>query len=251
VKRLLLAMLVATAAACTTTNGPDSEFANVQVSFATQRPAGPLASGAFLSLAAGDTIVTGIDTLVIDRVQVVLREIELKRVETTDCDSAVDTDACEEFETGPVLVDLPLGNTVQQTFAVNVPIGSYNEIEFDIHKPDDGDPDDQTFITNNPTFAGISIRVVGTFNDSAYVYTSDLNVEQELALVPTLEITATTGAANLTILVDIDSWFRDQTGAVLDPASANKDGPNEGIVKENIKNSVEAFEDDDQDGEED
>lgn len=250
-KRLILAMLVATAAACTTTNGPDSEFANVQVSFATQRPAGPLASGAFLSRAAGDTIITGIDTLVIDRVQVVLREIELKRVETTDCDSAVDGDACEEFEAGPVLVDLPLGNTVQQTFAVNVPIGTYNEIGFDIHKPDDGDPDDQTFVTNNPAFADISIRVEGTFNGRAYVYTSDLNVEQELALVPALEITDMTVSANLTILIDIDSWFRDQNGAVLDPASANKDGPNEGIVKENIKNSVEAFEDDDQDGEQD
>ncbi len=250
-KRLILAMLVAIAAACTTTNGPDSEFANVQVSFATQRPAGPLASGAFLSRAAGDTIITGTDTLVIDRVQVVLREIELKRVATTDCDSAADEDACERFETGPVLVDLPLGSTVQQKFAVNVPVGSYNEIEFDIHKPDDDDPSDQVFIANNPTFAAISIRVTGTFNDTAYVYTSDLNVQQELALVPALEITDMTGATNLTVLVDIDSWFRNASGAVVDPTSANKGGPNENLVKENIKNSVEAFEDDDRDGAED
>ena len=44
------------------------------------------------------------------------------------------------------------------------------------------------------------------------------------------------------------SWFRDGSGALVEPTSANKGGLNEGLVKENIKNSIDAFEDEDEDG---
>ena len=38
------------------------------------------------------------------------------------------------------------------------------------------------------------------------------------------------------------------SGALRDPASANKGQANEGLVKENVKASLEAFEDEDRDG---
>ena len=53
--------------------------------------------------------------------------------------------------------------------------------------------------------------------------------------------------ANQATGAQIGRQFSPQTGLV-DPATANKGGANEGIVKENIKQSVEAFEDDDSDG---
>ncbi|OGU00384.1 MAG: hypothetical protein A2085_02970 [Gemmatimonadetes bacterium GWC2_71_10] len=57
---------------------------------------------------------------------------------------------------------------------------------------------------------------------------------------------------NLTIRMDVRTWFRvGGTGALIDPASANVGQPNEGAVRENIKNSIEAFEDDDRDGDQD
>ena len=56
---------------------------------------------------------------------------------------------------------------------------------------------------------------------------------------------------NVTVRLDLTVWFRDSAGNLIDPATANKGGLNEGIVKENIKQSVEAFEDDDQDGDDD
>jgi hypothetical protein len=46
----------------------------------------------------------------------------------------------------------------------------------------------------------------------------------------------------------VDSWFRDDLGGLIDPATANKGFDNEGIVKDNIKNAMEAFEDPDEDG---
>jgi hypothetical protein len=56
------------------------------------------------------------------------------------------------------------------------------------------------------------------------------------------------GSADLTLRVDLDRWFRDDAGALLDPATANKGEPNEGQVKNNIQNGFEAFEDADRDG---
>ena len=81
------------------------------------------------------------------------------------------------------------------------------------------------------------------------------DVEQELMLVPPLVITDTPDApattTNVTIRVDLAAWFVDADGALIDPATANKGEPNEGLVEDNIDNSMEAFEDEDEDGEDD
>jgi hypothetical protein len=213
------------------------------VSFATQPVTGIAAA---VTGVLRDTIVDGVDTLVLTSVEVVMREIELKRVETTDCDS----DDCETFDAGPVLVSLPLTPGAQQRFALDtVPFGSYDEIEFDVHKPDDGDPQDQVFVAANPDFAEISIRVRGTFNGQAFEYTTDLNVEQELDLVPAITVTESS-SINVTVFVDVRTWFV-VNGTLVDPATANKDEPNESEVAQNIQNSFEAFEDDDSSGSDD
>ncbi|HEX9727539.1 MAG TPA: hypothetical protein VGA37_03410 [Gemmatimonadales bacterium] len=241
-KRLFAIPMFLFAVACGDTGGPNS-LANVQVSFATQRPSGVVAQAVGLLV---DTLFEGTDTLVLTKAEIVLREVELKRLDVADCDTA--GDPCEKFEAGPVLVSLPLGAGAQQQFALDIPAGTYSEIEFDIHKPDDGDPDDQAFVAAHPAFADISIRVEGTYNGAPFVFTTDLNVEQELGLNPSLVITDGGGTTNVTILVDVGTWFRTGAGALVNPATANKDGANDGIVKENIKNSVEAYEDDDKDG---
>lgn len=236
-RTLLFLAILAAAAGCGTTD--TSQFSNVQVSFATQRPTPSLHA------VANDTIMEGGNTLVITRAEVVLREIELKRVETVDCEGS---DACEKFETGPVLVDLPLGPGAVQAFALDIPPGSYDEIEFDVHKPDDGDPADQAFVMAHPDFATISIRVQGTYNGQAFTYVTDLDVQQELALTPALEIVNGSGAVNVTILVDLRTWFRNETGTLIDPAQANKDGPFESVVRNRIQNSFQAYKDQNRDG---
>lgn len=234
-KRILSIMLTAVvAAACGDGNGPGGN-ANVQVSFATQRP-----TGVQPSVAAPDTVVQGTDTLILTKAEIVLREIELKRQEVPNCD----TDACEKFEAGPVLVDLPLDPGVRQVFEATIPAGTYVEIEFDLHKPDDSDPQDQAFIAANPAFADISVRVQGTWNGQPFVFTTDLNVEQELALVPPIIIADASSATNITILLSVPDWFRRMDGSLIDPTNAG----DADLIEENIKNSVEAFEDPDRDG---
>ena len=220
---------------------------SVAVSFSTQAPTGTPTPPALRTAALVDTQVTGTDTLIITSAQMVLREIELKAAETAACDVEPEPAGCEEVEVGPELVDLPLTSGVEQKFTVDIPPGMYSRIDFEVHKIESGDPIDDAFLALHPTFDGVSIRVVGTFNSTAFLYETDLNVEQELSLVPALTVVEGLDA-NITIRVDVDTWFRTAAGALIDPATANKGEPNESEVNENVKNSLKAFEDDDRDG---
>lgn len=245
--RCALAALALTAG-CSDTTGPGGSGQG-RLSLSVMATAGGFAAGPVGAALGSETIVLGGNTLVIERVRLVLREIELKRDEdTADCRGTSDDD-CEEFEVGPILLDLPLGAGPERIVTIDADAGTFEELEFEIHKPDDDDDDaDRAFLLANPDFARVSIRVEGTYNGQAFVFISDLNAEQEFDLVPPLLIEA--GASvDLTLLVDLGAWFLNASATtVVNPATANKGGPNEGLVEENIKDSFEAFEDDDHDG---
>jgi hypothetical protein len=209
-------------------------------------PVGPAIS-ASLQSGAPETFPDGSNTLVISSVELVLRELELKRVEEIDCGTPGD-DACEEFETGPILLDVPLGGGTERMFTATVAAGTYDEVEFEIHKPeDDGNAVDRDFLAAHPDFARISIRVRGTFNGADVTYTSDLNAEQELALDPPLVVEEGT-PVSVTVRLDLDGWFRSGDGTLVNPQTANKGGANENLVRDNIIKSFESFQDDDVDG---
>ncbi len=235
--------------ACSDGAGPGGQ-PGISLSFATGTSAAAPAPGFFASVMA-DTLTDGLENeLILDTAQVVLREIELERTETEACDSSAENDDCEEFEAGPVLVDLPLDGGTETLVTIGAPPGSYDEIEFEIHKVSNDDPQDADFRAQYPHMVGKSIRVTGTFNGEPFTYETDLDVEQEYDLDPPLMVDGS-GSANVTVLMDISMWFVDGSGNLIDPRTANQGGENEGVVKENIKRSVEAFEDDDYDGDDD
>ena len=240
----LIALLALPSLACDDSAGPLKS--NVQVSFATQSPAAAPAPSRAPAFAANDTVTDGTNTLVITKAELVLREIELKQQETANCDVEPAPAGCEEVEFGPVVVDLPLNAGAQQAFAVDLPAGTYRSIEFEIHKVTADDP--ATFRQQYPYLADQSIRVQGTFNGQAFTFLTDLDVEQTLLFTALLVVTDTTTAANVTILVSLAAWFRALDGTLVDPATGNKGGQNESLIKENIKQSMEAFEDHDRDG---
>jgi hypothetical protein len=206
-----------------------------------------------------ESFTDGTNTLVISSVEVVLRKVELKRADadmaagcavSTSGITASESGECEgdndELEAGPVLVDLPLGG-IERTFTADVPAGTFDALEFQIHKPgNDGDAADQDFLKTNPDFAGISIRVKGTFNGTDFTYTSDLEVEQELKFAQPMVVVAGT-PASVTIKLDLDGWFR-SGGTLVDPATAAKGAANENLVRDNIVQSFHAFQDNDEDG---
>jgi hypothetical protein len=193
-----------------------------------------------------DTIAENGDTLIITSAEVVLREIELKALETADCDVDPEPAGCEDIEFGPVLVDLPLDPGAEQRFEVDLPAGTYQRIDFEVHKVTN-DEEDAAFRAAHPDFVGLSIRVRGTFNGSAFEYVTDLDVEQELTLSPPLVVDEAV-STNVTIRVDLATWFRNAAGTLVDPDTGNKGKPNESIIKNNIQKSFQAFEDEDGDG---
>lgn len=248
-RKFLAIPLLAALAACSDSSGPNGSataLGNVAVSFATQSsatgsPSAPtFAPGRLLD----DTLTSGADTLIVTSAQIVLKEIELKRLEVADC---AEVDACEKFEAGPVLISLPLNGAVDTQFELPIDTGRYTEIRFKIHKISGDDPADAAFIQANPTFDGISIRITGIFNGDSVMYETDLNVDQELALSPTLVVDGSS-PINVTILTALNVWFRDQAGQVINPATGNKGEENESRVQENIKQSFEAFEDNEKSG---
>ena len=87
-----------------------------------------------------------------------------------DCDVEPEPAGCEDFEIGPVLIDLPLDGSTSTSLSVAVDPGTYDEVEFDIRKVSGDDPEDATFLTANPTMEGKSIAVVGTYNGVGYTY---------------------------------------------------------------------------------
>ena len=245
-----LAATLILAAGCGNATGPGAG-PNVSLSFST-RPAGvaaaPARAAASTAATAADTLSDGTNTLVITSAQLVLKKIELERQDAATCDSTPEPAGCEDFETGPLLVGLPLDTGAMQQVAVAIPPGTYTGVQFEVHSVSGSDAQDSTFLQQHPDFAGISMRVQGTYNGTPFTYTTDLDVEQELELAAPLVVSDTTKATNLTISVVVADWFKAMNGTLIDPATAAVGQPNEGLVKDNIKNSMKAFEDRNEDG---
>ena len=242
---MTMAGMAVLATACSDGTGP-SGTRTVSLSFTTGGGGGAQFSRAGM---LDDTLITNGDTLIITSAQIVLREIELKRVDDDGCESLGmdDDDGCEEFSTGPMIVTLPLNGQVTTAITIAPDTGSYDEIEFEIHKPESGG-DDDAILSGNPDFDGVSIRVRGTFNGVDFTFESDLDVEQENELAEPIVVSDTTTSTNVTMSVNLDAWFRTAGGNLIDPSTANKGGQNEGLVKENIKVSFRSYEDRDRDG---
>ncbi|UCD25411.1 MAG: hypothetical protein JSW51_05715, partial [Gemmatimonadota bacterium] len=182
-KRTTLAVLglAVTLAACGEStglggNGPGQ----VSLSITTSVSGGPAASNAMFMLAGVDTLRDGQNELIITSAELVLREIELEKISDDACDSlAVDDDGCEKFETGPILLDLPLDGSVEQVLVIEPDTGTYDEIEFELHKVSNDDPEDAAFRAAYPDMVGKSIRIMGSYNGQPFTYENDINDEQE------------------------------------------------------------------------
>lgn len=194
----------------------------------------------------------GASTLTVSRVALVLRDIELEK-QFDECDDITSSgdDACESFDAGPIILELPLDGSIDNAITItDVPADTYDELEFKVHKPEDDTPEDLAFIAANPEFEDVSIRVEGDFDGQGFLFETDLNEAQEVSLSPPLVVTD--GASlNVTFSVDIGTWFRAPGGSLLDPTTANKGQANENLVKDNIRSSIDVFEDNDHDGEDD
>ncbi|MDH3225387.1 MAG: hypothetical protein OEO23_16825, partial [Gemmatimonadota bacterium] len=103
------------------------------------------------SVADRDIIQTdGTSTLRVTRVTVVVRRMELKRQFQSGCSGGTVTPECQSLVLGPLLVDLPVDRETAAVVSVDVSPGTYDEVDFEIHKPDDDTLGDQAFLLAHP-----------------------------------------------------------------------------------------------------
>jgi len=145
----------------------------------------------------------------------------------TDGD-ANNEDECEPIRVDPVQVNLPLDGTTKVVLDALVPAGSYLGLRAKLER----------------------VNVVGVFTDAggtdhAFTFTSDAHAEVSVDFATPITVDA--GTSNLTIDVDVGSWFKDASGAILDPNNAE----NQEAIEHAIRASFHAFEDDNHDGDDD
>ncbi|HET9387342.1 MAG TPA: hypothetical protein VFO67_19560 [Gemmatimonadales bacterium] len=159
-------------------------------------------------------------------------------------------DDCPPLTVGPVLVDLPLDGTTTVVLDAFVPAGTYKRLQARLHAVKPGDDGVGDFLSAHPEFEGISVKVAGVFTDAEgadheFTFTSNMNVVSAINF--DAPVTVDAGTTNLTIDVDVGSWFTSATGGVIDPTNA----AHQRAIEKNIRRSLRAFEDDDHDGDED
>ena len=190
-------------------------------------------SGAFNKISA-----KSITSVTISSAQVVIDKIELE----SDLGDSLDF----EFEE-PFVQDLALDTNVHEIQTVQVPFGTYKESEIKI---DELEEEDSTAFAQNPELQNLSILVKGFIDgdtSQTFVFSSDLNAEQEREFDPPLVLDENSPSTNIVLIINLDTWFVDEDGDPLDPRSPN----NRETIEENIENSIDIFEDEDNDGEDD
>ena len=190
----------------------------------------PASSNKVLGNTAGFVTITS--------ARVVIDEIELESIIEDSLDF--------EFEE-PFVKDLLVGSNIHIIETIQVPFGSYKELEIEI---DDLDQEDGVVFTQNPDLQGLSILVKGYLNDDpsqTFVFTSDLDEEQEREFNPPLVLDENSPSNSLVLTIDLNTWFVDSNGNFLNPSIES----NHSQIENNIKDSLEVFEDKDDDGEED
>jgi hypothetical protein len=241
-------------AACSDSSGPTGGSQGT-LSFTTGTGAPALAAALHPMYSAGPISANG-QTLDLSKVELVLAEVELKQADHSGLCSG-EGPGCEEFEAGPVLVDLPLGGGVISPLSSPVAAGTYSEAELKVDIPSEDDASTTAFLAAHPTWPDTaSVHVVGTFdaNDGAGPQAFDVYIateaELELGFNPPVVVDAS-GAFNVTVAIDPNAWFTAGDGSLIDPRLLATDSSLNEAVKANIDSSFHAFDDDNKDGVED
>lgn len=254
-----LAVLLGAAslAACAEGTGPNGANRPVSLSFSTSATATASASPS-LTPSRSVSFTSGANSLVITKAQLVLARVELQRVGATCASTASagddqdDEHSCAELELAPSLIDLPVDSSVATALGVSIPTGTYSSLEAKVRPvrtEERGGTGSSAFLTAHPDFANASVRVEGTWNGTPFTYIGTPRAEIETEFNP--PVTVDTAKVNLTIHVNLASWFRDASGALVNPATANAGGANATLVSSNISRSFRAYRDDDRDGRDD
>jgi len=228
-KQILSALLLAQLAVSCASDpaGPNGESARVAFSV---RYAMPVSA---LSRLKKSVLQANIDSVTVDRARFLIRNVRLKSVIGDSI----------EFISDPMVIDLDLTSSEKVTAVRDVPAGTYNRLEFRIHRLDDDNPQDKAyflhpdffdFVQDNRYSMIIEGQVYESGSGSPYIFKSRANEKQERFLNPAISIDEMSGNIAVVLAVYASEWFIDENGDVLDP----RDGSNESEISDNLRSSI-------------
>lgn len=172
----------------------------------------------------------------LDTVKILLKTIQFHS--ETEGDSM-------DFKSASQILNLDLSGDVNTLATADIPMGSYDKVSFRIHKPeDDEDPGDSDFKEGNSGSERFSVVVKGTYDGSAFTFKSRKSTKQRVDIDPPLVIDEDGLEVNVTLTVDVDSWFMDEDGNPLNPLEED----DEDEIDDAIRRSFRGFRDDDRRG---
>lgn len=159
--------------------------------------------------------------------------------------STDDSDSLDFMSAATVIV-LDLSGALNTIGPIEIPAGEYNKVSFRLHKPDSSDSGvDADFYESDSGNDRFSVVVSGSVGGTTFTFKSRRTANQRLEFDPPLVITDTTGTVNVTLSIDVNSWFVDtNSGADLDPTTEN----DENEIDNAIKDSFKGFLDNDRSG---
>lgn len=146
----------------------------------------------------------------------------------SDMDSDSDHEGNAKFRAGSATLSLPLEGGVVTPFSGQIPVGTYRRLEMDAE----------------------FLRIRGTYDGAAFDVTVPVNAELELPFSPPLEVTSSSVPVNVSINIDVSSWFKDANGNTIDPRQLNTDSTLRAQFRNRVRASFRAFEDQDRDADE-
>jgi len=165
--------------------------------------------------------------IVLTRVRIALEKIELR---------SRDGDRRAEIALGPVVIDLSGGDLdgkLHRVFDSTVPAGTYDKIEFEIHPLERATTD---AAADDLLKQRASAIIEGTVGGEKFAFATAIEAEQEFEG----RFVVTDKSSNVTFDVDTSKWFV-KDGALLDP----RDAANRPAIEDNLRHSINAFQDDD------
>jgi hypothetical protein len=157
------------------------------------------------------------------------RDVDVNDDDDSDSDSDSEHEGNERFRAGAATVALPLEGGVITPFTGTLPVGTFSRLEMDAE------------------FA----RIRGTVDGQPFDVTVAIDKELEIAFSPPLVIDDAPDPVNVSVDIDVASWFVDASGAAIDPRQLSTNADLREAFVQRVKTSFKAFEDEDRDADED
>ena len=178
---------------------------------------------------------TTIESIEITKATFLIRNIKYKTQSEGETESM--------FKTTPLILELDMDEEVHTIDDVEVLSGTYNRIEFDIHKAvaeDTLEMEDQLkekfmqFLEDGKYSIILEGKITEDGNEEDFIYKSKVNVKQKNDLDEPLVISEDSPSGEVLLMFSSATWFSSNSGEILDPRAST----NNNQIDKNIRNSI-------------